>query len=102
MLNEWLNDLTSIPAEMAHYQQERAAVEATELLCRIMEEEGVTRSALAARLGKSQPHVSHVLASRVDLTLRELSDMLHALGQELHVSAPPIARPPQPPEPDPC
>lgn len=82
--------LTSTPEGMALFQQERAIMEVTELICGLMAEQGVSRADLAGRLGKSRAFVTQLLDGTANMTLRTLSDLLTALGSSLRTSAVPI------------
>jgi len=83
--------LTATPEGMRLYQQERAILEVTELLCEIMEEERVTRSELATRLGKTRGYVTQLLAGRANMTLRTISDVFGALGRAVHFQDGPLS-----------
>lgn len=77
------------------FVQERTILEMTEKVCRLMREQGVTRSELAERIGKSKSHVTQLLSGGQNLTLRTLSDMLHALGQSLEAVTRPASEAPR-------
>ena len=68
-------------------EQERAILGATELVCRLMREKGVSRAGLARKLGQTERHVDLALCGETSLTLRNVSDMLVALGCRLVFSA---------------
>jgi hypothetical protein len=70
---------------MRLFQQERVILEATSEICDAMEEQGITRSQLAERLGKSKGYVSQLLDGRQNMTLRTLADVFLALGLAVHV-----------------
>ncbi len=82
--------LTSTPEGLALYQQEGLILEVTELICGLMNEQGVSRADLAGRLGKSRAHVTQLLDGRANMTLRTVSDVLTALGASLRATAVPI------------
>ena len=65
------------------YEQERAILDVTELICELMEQEGVSRSKLARRLGKSKSYVTRLLAGNANMTVRTLSDVFVALGSTI-------------------
>lgn len=75
---------------MRLYQQERAILEVTETLCQLMEEDGVSRSELAQRLGKSKGYISQLLDGRTNMTIRTISDAFVALGRALHFQEGPL------------
>lgn len=79
------------PEAMRLFQQERAILEVTERICELMEEKGVSRTELAARLGKTKGHVSQLLDGSRNLTLRTLADVFTALGESMYVHHGPLA-----------
>lgn len=83
MPDDWIHELTNTPDKMRLYQRERVILEATELVCKVMDERGVDKSELARRLGETADYVTELLDDPADLTLRELSDALCALGIRL-------------------
>ena len=87
----WLESLTSTPEDMADFQRERVMLDATETVCRLMQEQGVSRAELASRLGKSRAHVTQLLSGRTNMTLRTLSDVLCALGRSLRIGDGPLS-----------
>lgn len=72
-------------------QQEVTILEVTETICALMDEQKVSRTELAARLGKSKAFVTQLLQGRANMTLRTISDVLHALGHGLKVEVGPLA-----------
>src|SRR6185295_249425 len=60
-------------------RQEELILEVTEALSRALEDLEITRSELAARLGKTKGFVSQILGGGRNLTLRTLSDMADAM-----------------------
>ena len=79
-----LDKLTRTKQGMRLYQQERAILDVTELICQLMDEEHVTRSVLAGRLGRSKGYVTQLLDGRANMTVRTISDVFVALGGALH------------------
>lgn len=65
------------------YEQERAILEVTELICKLMERRNVSKSELARRIGKSKAYVTQLLDGRTNMTLRTISDVLFALDSSL-------------------
>lgn len=66
-------------------QQEQLILDVTERILELLDNEGVTQSDLAERLGKSRSHVSQILNGRRNLTLRTLSDVGHALDHRVQL-----------------
>ena len=60
--------------------REELILEVTEVLCKIMRDEDITRKQLADLLGKSKGDVSQLLNGERNLTLRTVADILHVLG----------------------
>ena len=61
-------------------REEELILDATELLTAAMEDAQLSKSGLAARLGKTKGFVSQVLSGNRNLTLRTIADIADALG----------------------
>jgi len=85
-----IDKLTETKEGLRLYQQERTIVEITELICRLMEEYGISRSDLAARLKKTKGYISQLLDGDANMTVRTVSDLLTALGFQLNATASPL------------
>ena len=72
------------------FHQELTILSLTEEVCRRMNEQGVSRADLAERIGRGRSQVTQMLSGGRNLTLRSLSDMLHALGYRLEVRTEPV------------
>ncbi len=68
-------------------RQEELILKMTVALCEAMDREGITKTELASRLGKTKGFVSQVLAGGRNLTLRTIADVADALGCKIHVQA---------------
>ena len=79
-----MRQLTVTADEMRRYQQDRAILAVTETVCRLMEEQGVSRSELARRLGKSKSYVTQLLDGEANMTVRTISDVFVALERAVH------------------
>lgn len=86
MVEKYVED----PEQMRLYQQERAIYEITELIESVMEAKGISRAALAKRLGKSKGWITQLLDGEANKTIRTVADVLAVLGQEFRVFAQPI------------
>lgn len=53
----------------------------------VMEDQKVSRAALAKNLGRSESTVSRALDGRANLTLKTIAKIFHALGDKFHVSS---------------
>jgi transcriptional regulator with XRE-family HTH domain len=74
------------------YEQERAILEVTELICKLMERQNVSKSELARRIGKSKAYITQLLDGRTNMTLRTISDVLFALDSSLRVREESLSR----------
>jgi transcriptional regulator with XRE-family HTH domain len=68
-------------------RQEELILEVTETLAEALAREGITKTELAARLGKTKAFVSQILAGNRNLTLRTLADVAEALHCRVNVKA---------------
>ena len=73
------------PESRKLFDQERAILEVTELICRTMQEQNVSKAELAKRLGKSKAYITQLLDGRANMTVRTISDVLFALGKSLRM-----------------
>jgi len=79
--------ITRTKAGLFAWHQERVIFEATELICHILERDGVSRGELSRMVEKSPGRVSQLLDGTANMTLRTASDLFTALGYELHPQA---------------
>lgn len=66
--------------------QERLLLEASEAVCRALDDRGVSRSDLAKLLSVRASEVTQRLSGGRNLTLRTLAEMLDVLGYDVHLS----------------
>lgn len=83
--------LTKTPEGMRLYQQERAIQELTDLVCELMDEQGVSRSKLAKRLGRTKGYITQLLDGRANMTVRTISDVFTALDRAVHFQEGPVS-----------
>lgn len=67
-------------------RQEELILDVTETICAVLNENKVSRSELAERLGKSRALVTQILSGDRNLTLRTLSDVAEVLGCRMRFS----------------
>jgi transcriptional regulator with XRE-family HTH domain len=79
------------PSKRRLLEQESLILEAAELLSMLMASEGVTKTELARRLGRSKAYLTQVLRGTTNLTLRTLADLGLAIGYRLRFQAKNIA-----------
>ena len=82
--------LTKTADGMRLYQQERAILEVTELVCQLMDEQDVSRSELATRLGRTKGYITQLLDGRANMTVRTISDVFTALDRAVHFQEGPL------------
>lgn len=90
MARSFLEEFVESPEDMRLFQQERAITEITELICKVMERQGVTRTKLAELLRTTKGYVTQLLDGEANKTIRTVADVLAVLGMEFQVSAGPI------------
>lgn len=81
MVNTTYKELVATNEGRRLLQQERTILEATELICALLEAQNVSRAELSRRLGVTKSAVSQMLDGEQNMTLRSLSDMLFVLGR---------------------
>jgi transcriptional regulator with XRE-family HTH domain len=86
-----IEEYASTPEGMKSLQQERVILETTILISRLMKRQKITKAELARRLGKSKGYITQLLDGRTNMTLRTISDVMHALGRSLQVSTSPLS-----------
>jgi transcriptional regulator with XRE-family HTH domain len=92
MAGNWYEGVVATDEGFRLYQQEKAIHAVTELICEVMDQQGVSRTELARRLGKSKAYVSQMLDGSANMTLRTIADVFTALGRALSVEDIPLRR----------
>ena len=67
------------------FEAEQLILRATELLIDLMERQGITRSELAERIGKTKGYVSQIFSGQRNMTMRTLAEIGYALGYRFEV-----------------
>lgn len=75
------------PDSLRYLAEERALIEATELIADRLEERGMKRSALADRLGIGRSEITQRLNGKRNLSIKTLAAMLHELGYRIRIDA---------------
>lgn len=78
-------------AETPEYQTEKQLLDFTEQVCAILREQEVSRTELAARLGKTKAWVTKLLRGDENMTVLTMVSVLLALGHHLKLEAQPVA-----------
>ena len=76
-------------AQTVDYWVDGPIVEFTEDVCRLMDEQGVSRAELARRLGTSRAYVTKLLGGDANFTLETMTKVAMALGAAVHVHVAP-------------
>jgi len=92
-----VEEFTSSSEGMADYQQERAILEVTILIRKIIKEQKLTKSDLADRMGRTKAYVTQLLDGRANMTLRTIADVMTALRRSIQFSAGPLTLSAAPP-----
>ncbi len=90
MSRTMVEEFTSTPEGKAAFEQERAILEVTSLIRRILKEENLTKSDLASRMNRSKSYVTQLLDGRANMTVRTIADVMTALGRSLHFADGPL------------
>ena len=85
-----VEEFTSTREGKAAFEQERAILEVTSLIRRILKEENLTKSDLASRMHRSKSYVTQLLDGRANMTVRTIADVMTALGRSLHFAVGPL------------
>lgn len=71
-------------------ERESLSFEATELISKLMEEQKISKSALATLLGKSRAYVTQILNGSRNMTLHTAADVAFALGHRIGLRSVPL------------
>jgi transcriptional regulator with XRE-family HTH domain len=71
--------------------QETLILDATETIIELLEQTGVSRQELAARLGKSKGFISQLLSGERNMTLRTLADLAYMLEHRVALTTKDLA-----------
>jgi antitoxin component HigA of HigAB toxin-antitoxin module len=83
------NDHESLVAKIRNskaYRLEGHKFIITELISKLMEAEGLTRSEVASKLNKSKPYITQMLNGRTNFTIETLDGIAEALNSCLNVN----------------
>jgi len=91
-MSDLIDRLCSTPDERRLLQREVTFMEATELVCEVMQEEGVTLVELAKRTNINPDYLASALDGELCISLVYLSDMLWAMGRGVKMMAEPLRK----------
>jgi transcriptional regulator with XRE-family HTH domain len=91
-MKDHFQDFISDPKRRRIYEREALAFEAAELISRLMEEQQVSKTDLARRVGTSKSHVTQLLSGSRNMTLRTLAELAFAVGHKVEIRSLPQPR----------
>ncbi|MGA2267479.1 MAG: helix-turn-helix transcriptional regulator [Bryobacteraceae bacterium] len=91
-LKDEFEEFVSDPNRRRLYEREALAFEASELVSRLMEDQGVSKSDLAQRVGTSKSHITQLLSGSRNMTMHTLADLAFALGHRIEIGSLPLHR----------
>jgi transcriptional regulator with XRE-family HTH domain len=89
-INDHFQEFVSDPKRRRIYEREALAFDASELISRLMEDNGVNKSDLATRAGTSKSHITNLLSGSRNMTLHTLADLMFVLGYKVEMKAAPL------------
>lgn len=84
MSGNWIDRLNRTPTGRRELERQRAVVEVTELISRLMESNDVSKAELARRIDRPASFVTKILRGSNNFTVSTLSDVFSALGHSIH------------------
>jgi len=91
MLKTIFEEFVSDPKRHMAYQRESLALQASEMIFELMEDEGVTRAQLAELIGASRAHITQLLSGSRNMTVHTLSDLAFVLGHKIRLDSVPLS-----------
>jgi transcriptional regulator with XRE-family HTH domain len=82
----YIDNIRSTSKGAKSLRQEAFILEVTEIICKLMKQDGISRTELAKRMGHTKGRISRLLDGEANLTLRSLSDIFDALGHKVIVA----------------
>ena len=82
-----LNAFVSDEKQRRIYECEALALEASELISRLMDEQDVNKTQLAQLLGTSKSNITNLLAGTRNMTMHTLADLAFVLGNRVEMKA---------------
>ena len=90
MTDTYLEAFANSPDRLRKFQQEKAIVDVTELICARLDAQGLSRSDLARMLGRTKGWVTQLLDGENNKTIRTVADVFAVLGMSVQFNAVPI------------
>jgi transcriptional regulator with XRE-family HTH domain len=89
-ITDHFQEFISDPKRRRIYEREALAFDASELISKLMEDDGVNKSELATRAGTSKSHITSLLSGSRNMTLHTLADLTFVLGYKVEINATPL------------
>jgi transcriptional regulator with XRE-family HTH domain len=89
-LKDQIQEFISDPERRRLYEREALALDASELISRLMQERSVNKTDLAGLAGTSKSHITSLLSGSRNMTLHTLADLAFVLGHKLEMRATPL------------
>jgi transcriptional regulator with XRE-family HTH domain len=80
----------SDPKRRQIYERESLAFNAAELISDLMEEQAVSKSELAGKVGVTKSHITQLLGGSRNMTMHSLADLAFALGCKVELKTTPL------------
>ena len=88
-----IEEMLKSDADRREFTQEELALDATELISMLMEQNSVSKAELARRTGKSKAYISQVLSGSRNMTMHTLAELVYVFGQKVQLKAVALALP---------
>lgn len=85
--SSYLAEIKSDPYKLGMYQQDKTVLEYTELVCKTMQEDGISRKELAKRICRSEIYIGKLLDGDTELSLQRMTEIMTAMGYSLKMTA---------------
>lgn len=90
---EWFENLEDELKDDPRYALEDVLLDFSEMICKAMEEQGISKSELAKKMGKQPSWLSRILGANHNLTFLTAVEIASTLNMELNISWKPIKQP---------
>jgi plasmid maintenance system antidote protein VapI len=89
-LRDQFQEFVSDPKRRRLYEREALALDASELISHLMQEQKVNKTDLANLVGTSKSHITNLLSGSRNMTMHTLADLAFALGYKAEIKATPL------------
>lgn len=89
-LKDEFQEFVSDPERRRLFEREALALDASELISRLMQERKVNKTDLACLAATSKSHITNLLSGSRNMTLHTLADLAFVLGHKLEIRATPL------------